>query len=103
MLGVNNDNINNVSNVSLMTIHKSKGLEFIAGVSNGLLPHKKSNNINEEKRLFYVATTRAEKELFISSVETYYDKYLGVSDFLIGIDGIEDYRKGGEIDLELIH
>ncbi|MDD4108858.1 MAG: ATP-dependent helicase [Prolixibacteraceae bacterium] len=94
MLGVNNDNANNVL---LMTIHKSKGLEFpvvfVAGVSNGLLPHKKSNNINEEKRLLYVATTRAEKELFISSVETYYDKYLGVSDFLIGIDGIEDCKK----------
>jgi DNA helicase-2/ATP-dependent DNA helicase PcrA len=73
-----------------MTIHKSKGLEFpvvfLAGVSNGLLPHKKSNNINEERRLLYAATTRAEKELYISSVENYYDKYLGVSDFLVGVN-----------------
>lgn len=85
MLEPNKDN----NNISLMTIHKSKGLEFpvvfVAGVSNGLLPHKKSNNINEEKRLLYVAATRAEKELYISSVETYYNKNLGVSNFLVGL------------------
>lgn len=84
ILGFNDED--NKNKVSLMTIHKAKGLEFpvvfVVGVSNGLLPHKKSDNINEERRLLYVATTRAEKELFISSVEYYYDKYLGVSDFL---------------------
>ena len=70
----------------MMTIHKSKGLEFpvvfVVGVSNGLLPHAKSNNINEEKRLLYVALTRSEKELFISSPKYYNNKYLGTSDFL---------------------
>jgi len=72
--------------VLMMTIHKSKGLEFpvvfVVGVSNGLLPHAKSNNINEEKRLLYVALTRSEKELFISSPKYYNNKYLGTSDFL---------------------
>lgn len=60
--------------VKLMTIHSSKGLEFktvfIMGVEEGLLPHKRSINegdIEEERRLLYVAITRAEKNLYISN------------------------------------
>jgi DNA helicase-2/ATP-dependent DNA helicase PcrA len=78
--------------VSLMTIHSAKGLEFpvvfIAGVEEGLIPHEKSVNPNagstsdgedgdgneneagsveEERRLFYVAITRAREKLYISS------------------------------------
>jgi len=57
--------------VDLMTIHKAKGLEFdnvfLIGVDRGKLPHKKSNNLEEERRLFYVAVTRAKKRLFIVS------------------------------------
>ena len=60
--------------VSLMTIHNAKGLEFpvvfISGVNEGLLPHSSSANsfdeYNEERRLFYVAITRAKEKLFIS-------------------------------------
>lgn len=60
--------------LELMTIHLAKGLEFdcvfILGVSEGILPHKLSyyNNkeMEEERRLMYVAMTRAKKELFIS-------------------------------------
>jgi DNA helicase-2/ATP-dependent DNA helicase PcrA len=62
--------------VNLMTIHASKGLEFpvvfIAGAEDGLIPHERSveeggGNIEEERRLFYVAITRARDKLFISS------------------------------------
>ena len=61
-------------NVRLMTIHLAKGLEFddvyIAGVSEGLLPHQRSllnaDELEEERRLTYVAMTRAKKRLHIS-------------------------------------
>lgn len=58
--------------VALMTIHAAKGLEFrivfIAGCSEGLVPYVKvaeAPEIEEERRLFYVAMTRAKEELFI--------------------------------------
>ena len=61
--------------VKLSTIHKAKGLEFpvvfIIGCNKGLLPHRKSDNTEDEKRLFYVAITRAEKELYISHTDMY--------------------------------
>ncbi|MFP3043936.1 UvrD-helicase domain-containing protein [Treponema primitia] len=67
--------------VNLMTIHASKGLEFpvvfIAGAEDGIIPHErsmeegdedqKSGAIEEERRLFYVAITRARDKLFITS------------------------------------
>ncbi|MBR0124193.1 MAG: UvrD-helicase domain-containing protein [Treponema sp.] len=63
--------------VNLMTVHASKGLEFpvvfIAGAEEGLMPHARAveeggdNAIEEERRLFYVAVTRARDRLFISS------------------------------------
>ena len=62
--------------VNLMTIHASKGLEFpvvfIAGAEEGIIPHARSieeseENIEEERRLFYVAITRAQDKLYISS------------------------------------
>lgn len=60
--------------VSLMTIHLSKGLEFdavyVAGANEGLLPHQMSYHndaeIEEERRLMYVAMTRAKKELYLN-------------------------------------
>jgi DNA helicase-2/ATP-dependent DNA helicase PcrA len=61
--------------VNLMTIHASKGLEFpvvfIAGAEEGIIPHSRSveegGDIEEERRLFYVAITRARDKLFITS------------------------------------
>jgi DNA helicase-2/ATP-dependent DNA helicase PcrA len=72
------DDVNEIRNrgkeVSLMTIHLAKGLEFdtvfIAGAAEGLLPHGRSleseASLEEERRLMYVAMTRARKNLFIS-------------------------------------
>jgi len=63
--------------VTLMTIHSSKGLEFpvvfICGLEEGLFPGNNSLNsqeeLEEERRLFYVAATRAKLKLFISYAE----------------------------------
>ena len=60
--------------VRLMTVHASKGLEFkyvfIAGLEQDLFPHQRLNakggDQEEERRLFYVALTRAEHKLFLS-------------------------------------
>jgi DNA helicase-2/ATP-dependent DNA helicase PcrA len=61
--------------VNLMTIHAAKGLEFpvvfVAGVEKDIIPHVRSveeadANVEEERRLFYVALTRARKRLFLT-------------------------------------
>ena len=61
--------------VNLMTIHSAKGLEFpvvfIAGVEQDIIPHARSveeadANLEEERRLFYVALTRAERRLYLT-------------------------------------
>jgi DNA helicase-2/ATP-dependent DNA helicase PcrA len=64
--------------VQLMTVHASKGLEFdavfITGLEEGLFPHENSMNdfdgLEEERRLMYVAITRARKRLYISHSQT---------------------------------
>ena len=74
-LAKNLDQISSDNNqVPIITIHQAKGLEFdtvfIAGVSEGGIPSffsVRDEKLEEEKRLFYVAMTRAKKRLFISA------------------------------------
>ena len=64
--------------VQLMTVHAAKGLEFdcvfITGLEEGLFPHENSmndhNGLEEERRLMYVAITRARKRLYLSHSQT---------------------------------
>ena len=71
------ENVEGSMGVNLMTVHASKGLEFgaviLAGMVEGLFPHKNSirdaERIEEERRLMYVAMTRAKERLVISSYE----------------------------------
>ena len=64
---------NNDDKITMMTIHSSKGLEFdyvyIVGLEGGLFPIERSleeGNIDEERRLFYVALTRAQSKVTLS-------------------------------------
>jgi len=65
----------NKDGVSLMTIHKAKGLEFpvvfLIGMVEGILPTKKSENIEEERRICFVAISRAMQLLYLSHSLTY--------------------------------
>ncbi|MDR0568006.1 MAG: UvrD-helicase domain-containing protein [Spirochaetaceae bacterium] len=75
--------------LKLMTIHQAKGLEFeivfVVGMSEGLFPNhrslrdRRSAALEEERRLAYVAVTRAEKELYLTESEGFFyetgDKY----------------------------
>ncbi len=73
---INEDKKEKINAVKLMTVHASKGLEFnyvfITGLEDGLFPNrragesKKAEDAEEERRLFYVALTRAREKLFLS-------------------------------------
>lgn len=85
--------------VTMMTIHASKGLEFpvvfVVGLEEDLFPMKSRNagdivDVEEERRLFYVAITRAQKELYFSHARSRYkygeEKPMTRSRFLDEID-----------------
>jgi DNA helicase-2/ATP-dependent DNA helicase PcrA len=64
--------------VQLMTVHSAKGLEFVSvfitGLEEGLFPHENSvneqNGLEEERRLMYVAITRAKERLYLSHTQS---------------------------------
>lgn len=74
------DTIDNA--VNIMTMHGSKGLEFkvvfIFGANESIIPHFRSydsiDSLNEERRLFYVAMTRAKEKLYISFSKQFIDR-----------------------------
>lgn len=75
-LFTNSDADETADKVKLMTVHTAKGLEFpyvfLCGMNEGIFPSKKTNTLpgmEEERRLAFVALTRAEKELYISEAE----------------------------------
>ena len=72
--------------ISLSTIHKSKGLEyphvFIVTCVDGIIPHVDSKNREEERRILYVAMTRAIDSLELSAVTMRKDNIVYVSPFL---------------------
>jgi len=97
--------------VSLMTLHAAKGLEFenvfIVGVEDGLLPHERSrdsnNELEEERRLFFVGITRAKDNLHISYARerTYRGQYTRTipSEFLYEV-GYSPYARDSDFEDE---
>jgi DNA helicase-2/ATP-dependent DNA helicase PcrA len=95
--------------VTLMTVHAAKGLEFpvvfLVGLEDGIFPHARSINdpaqLEEERRLAYVAITRAEKVLYISHSmrRRIYGEEMSAepSQFLneMPLDLIQDLSRGG--------
>jgi DNA helicase-2/ATP-dependent DNA helicase PcrA len=82
--------------VMLATMHSSKGLEFqavfIVDANEGITPHKKASlpaDLEEERRLFYVAMTRAKEQLFIFSARERYNKVVPWSRFIDEINGVK--------------
>jgi DNA helicase II / ATP-dependent DNA helicase PcrA len=98
--------------VQVMTIHRSKGLEFpavfVIGASEGIMPHRsaiqpqqpkqtssqeelerdKEQAIEEERRLLYVAVTRARERLYVSSPAFYHGQKAELSRFLAEAGGV---------------
>ncbi len=87
----------NKDGVSLMTIHKAKGLEFPAvfliGMVEGILPTKKSENIEEERRICFVAISRSMQLLYLSHSLTYLGQPAKKSIFLSEILDEKDPQK----------
>ncbi len=88
------------SGVALMTMHSAKGLEFQAvflpALVEGVVPHEKGmEEMEEERRLFYVAVTRAAERLCLSAMRRRYEKETKPSRFLteIGLDAEELFAR----------
>jgi DNA helicase-2/ATP-dependent DNA helicase PcrA len=94
--------------VKLMTIHLAKGLEFenvfLAGATEGILPHQKSlfgkDELEEERRLMYVAMTRAKTNLRISFFDVASRFLYEIPPELIEFEGSRGLKQGDEIYLD---
>ena len=89
--------------VALMTMHGAKGLEFRAvflpSLVEGIVPHEKGmDTVAEERRLFYVAMTRASEKLCLSAILQRYEKERKPSRFLaeMGLNAEMAFRKNKE-------
>ncbi len=88
--------------ICLSTMHSSKGLEydvvFIIDANEGITPHEKSvldEDIEEERRMFYVAVTRARHRLHVYSIKERFNKQMEVSRF-VGemLYDIDEFKEG---------
>ncbi|MCI8326478.1 MAG: ATP-dependent helicase [Lachnospiraceae bacterium] len=75
--------------ITLATLHSAKGLEYevvyLVDVNEGIMPYKKAvldQDMEEERRMFYVGMTRAKRELYLSSVKEYHGKKAEISRFI---------------------
>ncbi|GAA0179213.1 ATP-dependent helicase [Clostridium sediminicola] len=101
------EKIDDEKKVILSTIHGVKGMEFdyvfIINCNEESLPHKNSldDNIEEERRLFYVAMTRSIKKLFLGIINRSRGKNILPSRFIkecnLGVDEIAPFKKGDRI------
>lgn len=84
------------NNVTLMTLHAAKGLEFpvvfVAALEQGILPHERSleepDQVEEERRLLFVGMTRAKEELHLSL--TRYREYRGRANYVAPSEFVQD-------------
>ncbi|MGP4075414.1 ATP-dependent helicase [Halobacillus sp. K22] len=112
-LYTDDDRDDQLDSVKLMTIHTAKGLEFpyvfVVGMTESVLPNvralreRKERALEEERRLAYVAVTRAEKELYLTESEGFQNggqkKY--PSRFIFEVED-DLYERIGELDEALI-
>lgn len=89
---MHNNRNNKCDGIHIITMHSSKGLEFqtvfLVDVNEGITPHKKAvlpESIEEERRLFYVAMTRAKELLYIFCSKERYSKAMQPSRFIAEI------------------
>ncbi len=93
------DDIANGDAVSIATIHASKGLEFrcvfVAGLDEGIIPTPRSlgidDEIEEERRLMYVAVTRAKERLYLTRASSRY--MYGKRDYMVASRFLKDAQK----------
>lgn len=99
------------NNVKLLTMHKAKGLEFdtvfICGSVDGLTPYMKDDRLGEdfeeERRLYYVAMTRARRELCITIPKRRYGKAVKASRFVEEFQKSMDYGSQVHIGQQVYH
>ena len=85
--------------LTMMTVHKSKGTEhkniYVVGVNEGVLPHELASTVYEERRICFVAVSRAEEECWLHSTDTFRGKSSSPSRFLteMGLIPSTDVKK----------